>query len=97
MDGEARPVLPVAVRRVKPVDALGDAKVESLLQLRVHAVIVAPDQLVPPRPRAEACQQGTRRRAAAGSRQEKRWSNRPNRRTMRYPGIYALVCSREKW
>lgn len=58
-DEEARPVSPVAVRRVKPVDALADAKVERLLQLRVHAVVVAPDQLVPPRPRAEACGEWT--------------------------------------
>ena len=59
-DEEARPISPVAVRCVEPVDALADAKVERLLQLRVHAVVVAPDQFVPPRPRAEACGQGAR-------------------------------------
>lgn len=51
--------LPVAVRRVEPIDPLSDAQVEGLLQLCVHAVVVAPNQLVPPCPRADACDMKT--------------------------------------
>lgn len=44
---------PIAVRRVKPIDSFRDAQVEGFLQFSVHAIIVAPNQLVAPSPRAE--------------------------------------------
>ena len=40
----------IAVRGVEERDAAGDGQVEHLLQLGVHALIVAPQELVPPGP-----------------------------------------------
>ena len=40
----------IAVRGVEERDAAGDGQVEDLLQLGVHAIIVAPQELVPPGP-----------------------------------------------
>ena len=40
----------VGVRGVEQVNALEDGQVENFLQLRVHLLLVPPEQLVPPRP-----------------------------------------------
>lgn len=44
----------IRVGGVPQVDAVGDRKVEHLLQLGVHALLVAPEELVAPRPVARA-------------------------------------------
>lgn len=60
--------LPVAVRGVEPVYPLPYAQVEGLLEFSVHALVVAPDELVAPCPRPEPCapQNGVITRDASG-------------------------------